>query len=548
MVDELDEEGMEETSPDEVYYERGMRFAKKNDYEKALKFFDKSIKANKRNLKSYYNKGTLLLKMERFWEALKVYDDSLKIDKKQIDVWSNRGKTLEKLGKFEDAISCFEEVLKLDSNSERALFFKAGVLGRVERFDEGEKTLERLLKINPGNKNAEEMKKIFLKRIKGGKKMPGEAQKSANEILDIFAPEKEIKKEEKTEKEKEDKEEMSKEKIVEKEKLEVKKIEKNKKYWTERGAKMMFTKRLEDARISFDEALKFGFDEKILQKKSVVCLKLNKMDEAILCYDKILEKSPNNSSVFSARGMLLEKMGKLDEALLSFDKSLKLGDEEALYERVRILKKMRDSEKLLKLTEEILKDKHDDLEMGIIKSSILNKLGRFEENIRFLKGFKMEGDEFLATNLGVALRENGEISNSIQVFDEILGKNDGNLSVLLEKAIALYGGGKIKECLQLAEKGEKLNANNLDILYLKGIALGKLNRIEESKDVFEALVWIEKKRGDFWYAIAATDSLLGNGEESLKSLKKSFEQNGRFKEFANKDEVFEGLKKDGKLV
>lgn len=49
-----------------------------------------------------------------------------------------------------------------------------------------------------------------------------------------------------------------------------------------------------------------------------------KYEEAIKCFDKLIELDPNNARVWYYKGVLLYKLGKYEEAIKCFDKTLQI--------------------------------------------------------------------------------------------------------------------------------------------------------------------------------------------------------------------------------
>ncbi len=51
---------------------------------------------------------------------------------------------------------------------------------------------------------------------------------------------------------------------------------------------------------------------------------LNKFDEAIKAYDKVIENNPQNSITWDNKGIALVKLNKFAEAITAFDKAIEL--------------------------------------------------------------------------------------------------------------------------------------------------------------------------------------------------------------------------------
>ena len=94
------------------YYERGITFYKKNEYEKALNEINKSLDLDKSNPKYLHLKATILWALWRLPEALIICDIALKINPINGSLWYRKGAILEKLDKTEEAINCFKNSIQ----------------------------------------------------------------------------------------------------------------------------------------------------------------------------------------------------------------------------------------------------------------------------------------------------------------------------------------------------------------------------------------------------------------------------------------------------
>lgn len=128
------------------FYESGMRYYRKEEYNKVLKEFEKALALNPKQEKTlkFYNEIREKLKIQPLKEAIvpTVAKNSIKLkskkhkqkndgiakskseddksDKKRSSEFHRKGLVNYKKGKFEDAIFCFEQALKLNPSNLRA--------------------------------------------------------------------------------------------------------------------------------------------------------------------------------------------------------------------------------------------------------------------------------------------------------------------------------------------------------------------------------------------------------------------------------------------
>jgi Flp pilus assembly protein TadD len=58
--------------------------------------------------------------------------------------------------------------------------------------------------------------------------------------------------------------------------------------------------------------------------KGIALAELDKLDEALKCFEKAIEIDPKDARAWSNKGIALDSLGKADEALKSFNKAKKL--------------------------------------------------------------------------------------------------------------------------------------------------------------------------------------------------------------------------------
>ena len=103
-----------------VYFYLGNIYNFNHIYEKAIKYYNKSLKIAPDRVYSLNNRGIALEYLTEYTDAISSYDKVLAIDSNNIFALNNRGITFGKLGRYEDAISSFNDALKIDPNFDMA--------------------------------------------------------------------------------------------------------------------------------------------------------------------------------------------------------------------------------------------------------------------------------------------------------------------------------------------------------------------------------------------------------------------------------------------
>ena len=204
------------------------------------------------------------------------------------------------------------------------------------------------------------------------------------------------------------------------------------------------TRRYEEAIICYDKVLELEPDNfDILKRKADILRKhLNSESAAIICYNKILKSAPNNISCLIGKAY-----------------ALKIADERGYKEDIVCL--------LAKALELDTKD--------------IDCLKEIREALRFFKRYK----------------------EAIICCDKILKLEPNNSECLERKADVLYKLGINEEAIDCCNKVLKSDTNNTNCLYTKGCALRNLRKYEE------AIICLNKVLKDTnWHLRDSTESII----------------------------------------
>lgn len=181
---------------------------------------------------------------------------------------------------------------------------------------------------------------------------------------------------------------------------------------------------------------------------------LERYEEAIKCYDDILNLNPTMALAWVNKGMTLETMGKLDKAILCYDQALEING--------------------------------NLLEALFAKAYALTKLGKYEEAIN-LYNKVLEIDQNFAeawNNKGTVLYKLGFIEDALKCFEEALKINPNYEEAWKNKGSILEYVGNFEEALECYDKALNINPKYAEAWFNKGLCLIYLNMIQEAKDAF----------------------------------------------------------------
>ena len=342
LIDNLAKEfGVE--MPSEYYFGLGNIYSNRQNYEKAIVYYDALLERNPGDSVAYRGKGHVLSHLDRFSEALACIDKALEIDQKDAGAWDIRARMLFELGKLDDAIKSHDKALELDQK-EWILWFNKGVsLSFSGMNEEAIECYNKALELNPRDKCVLINKCITLHKI--GRF--DEELKCIDKGLEIYPMDAE--------------------------------------FWKFKSRTFYDLSKFDDVLVCINKALEiepenYGF----LGNKAVTLHKLGRTDDALECIDKALKINQKDAGLWYQKGRITEDF---NEGIKCFDKALEFDPDlvEALCDKGSNLSNIGEYDEAMKIFDEVEKkcEKYDNCETISMKKGItLSKIGKSKEAIK----------------------------------------------------------------------------------------------------------------------------------------------------------------------
>lgn len=152
-----------------AYHIIGQEIAKKGENEKALYYYDMSLKANHKFHPAYNNKGIILKKMGKRDEALKNFEKAIEINQFFVEPYYNIGFSYLEDNNLDKSIAYFIKVIELKPDYIEAYNALGIALVKKGNIHEGILQFQKALHIDPYNKNAQRNLQIALEMVKKNK-------------------------------------------------------------------------------------------------------------------------------------------------------------------------------------------------------------------------------------------------------------------------------------------------------------------------------------------------------------------------------------------
>jgi len=103
-----------------AYSNRGIAYADKKDYDRAIADFNEAIKINPNLAIAYNNRGSAVQSKGDYDRAIADYSEAIRINPNYAVAYSNRGNLYQAQGRRKEAIADFRRALAIDPSHERS--------------------------------------------------------------------------------------------------------------------------------------------------------------------------------------------------------------------------------------------------------------------------------------------------------------------------------------------------------------------------------------------------------------------------------------------
>ena len=98
-----------------TFYNRGVKYSRKGDYDRAIRDYDQAIRLKLDNAKAFYNRGSAYSGKGEYDRAIRDFDQAIRLKPDYAFAYGNRGGAYEKLGQIDAAIRDYRKQYDLGS-------------------------------------------------------------------------------------------------------------------------------------------------------------------------------------------------------------------------------------------------------------------------------------------------------------------------------------------------------------------------------------------------------------------------------------------------
>ena len=250
------------------------------------------LEIDSENFLAWFEKGRWLGESGKHEEALKCFEKTTELKPDRVLGWANRGYALDLLGKNEESIQYFDKAIELDPNNFLPWEYKGMALGNLGKFEEAIKCFDKTTELDPKNILSWFRKGVAFHSI-ATEKMFNEPEISKEELEDLLKGQSE-----------------------------------NAVECFDEAIKLVNKVDTTASVISYvHETKPFLVKIKLYLHKGITLVILHRPEEAIKCFDKVIELEPQDAQIWYLKSVALQELEKHEEANKCFEHALDLGFE-----------------------------------------------------------------------------------------------------------------------------------------------------------------------------------------------------------------------------
>jgi tetratricopeptide (TPR) repeat protein len=266
--------------------------------------------------------------------------------------------------------------------------------------------------------------------------------------------------------------------------------------------------------------------------KGISLNSLGHHEEAILCFDRVLEFDPHNIFAWNNKGAGLGRQGRHEEAIHCFDQALELDPRTAATwnNKGNSLDGLDRHEEAIHCYDQALEFDSNDAGTWNNKGTSLDSLGCYEEAIRcFDKALELD-PRYVApwNNKGNSLNNLGRYEEAIRCLDKALELDPLNVDSWTNKGNNFVGLGSNEDALRCYDQALELDPHHVAALYNKGSSLDCLSHFDEAIRYYDQALELNPCHVNAWNNKGNSLNSLGRYEEAIHCFDKALEFNPRY--------------------
>lgn len=276
----------------------------------------------------------------------------------------------------------------------------------------------------------------------------------------------------------------------------------------------------EEALLDYDQAVSLDAGcTRAVACKALLLMREKRPDEALECYDLLIERKPDNAAVHHSRGLVLKVLGRYDEALGSFKEAIRLdpSDMDTLIEIAELSLGIGRFEDALGYYKRLIESGVSGADVLTGQGDAYKALGMAAEALDAYENATKAGGDISRALKGKAaiLAASGRTDEAEETYNAVLEMIPSDTAVLLGLASLYEDAGRPEQALSAYERLLITNPADASALYGRIRNLEVLGRYSEALPSYDSLLVTHPDRPDLVSGKAFSLAKTGRREEAV---------------------------------
>ena len=254
---------------------------------------------------------------------------------------------------------------------------------------------------------------------------------------------------------------------------------------------------------------------------------IGRHEDVLKFVDVILEKKPDNATLWSIRGRAAGNLGDYEKALENFRKASEIKPDEVKLWRLqtKALRKLKRYKELLEAADKAISLKSDNAAAWYERGIAVDNLGDHEKALEsFRKASEIEPDNAGHWILQAeALRNLGRYKEAFETAEKAISLNADEACAWCGRGMAAGNLGDHDKALESFRKASEIKPDDADLWKLQAKALRNLGRYKEAFEAAEKAVSLKSDDASAWFERGISADNLGDYDKALESFRKATE-------------------------
>ena len=134
-----------------LFYNRGLAYRDKGDYDRAIENYDKDLRINPEDANAYYSRGVAYHGKGDYKQAIRDYDEAIRINREDANAYNSRGVAYHGKGDYDQAIQDYDEAIRINPADANAYNNRCWTYGLMHRPDEALRDCNESQRLRPDN-------------------------------------------------------------------------------------------------------------------------------------------------------------------------------------------------------------------------------------------------------------------------------------------------------------------------------------------------------------------------------------------------------------